>query len=442
MRVLGLIIVVLSLLAPLYWYVEQFQNWDFIPVFSQLMGVWGLIAMAIILLLATRLSFLEVIFGSLDRIYILHKWLGIGALVVVFIHNQLDAEIENGMRGWFRDLGESLGGTSLDMLQILVAVTLITLIPYHWWRWTHKLMGVLYILGVAHFAMIDKPFQNNDPLALYVFVFCAIGILSYIYTLLPLRMLGKSRAYQVSSIEKTGSSTAVSLLPRSSSGFKHKAGQFAFIKFEQNGLKEMHPFTISQAPNESRSLRFTIKGLGDYTNKLGNQLLPETTVNITGPYGHFRSRFGKEGAVWIAGGIGITPFLAWSQELTQDSPKVDLFYCVPNRESAAHLDELVALDNRLSNFTLHLMESKQGQRLNADKIIQVLGDRWPRVRVAYCGPATLREAIKTGLKEKGLSNSRFYYEEFEIRTGIGLDRIILWIWPKILPIFKKVLKLS
>jgi len=53
---------------------------------SQYFGSTALIIMAISQLLATRFGFLEIIFGGLDRIYALHKWLGIGTLAFILMH--------------------------------------------------------------------------------------------------------------------------------------------------------------------------------------------------------------------------------------------------------------------------------------------------------------------------------------------------------------------
>lgn len=437
MRILGIFLVVFALILPLYWFSDLARDWDVFPVFSQYLGVLGLISMGLIQLLATRLSFLESIFGSLDRIYILHKWLGIGALAAVFLHNTIDAEIDGAIGGWFQDFGESLGGTSFDMLQVLVIITLITLIPYHWWRWTHKLMGVLYILAVAHFAMIDKPFSNTEPLAVYTFIFCGVGVLSYLYTLLPLGMLRKSQAYTVDAIEPGSHYTSITMTPQGK-GLKHHAGQFAFIQFDQPGLSEVHPYTISQAPQESRELRFTIKCLGDHTRKLHRLLKEGTRVKVTGPYGHFRLKYGSEGSLWVAAGVGITPFLAMAQALPQNQKPVDLFYCVRSRQEAIHLQELEALARNNEHFSLHLVESTITGRLTPELIVQQLGERWPKVSTYYCGPKSLRASLLAGLKARGLPRRRFHFEEFEIRSGIGLDKIILWLAPRALNLIKKV----
>ena len=48
---------------------------------------------------------------------------------------------------------------------------------------------------------------------------------------------------------------------------------------------------------------------------------------IGGPHGRFNHAKGTERQVWIAGGVGVAPFLSWLRALDGDSPAcVDLFY--------------------------------------------------------------------------------------------------------------------
>ena len=79
MRPLGLLLVAASLAVPIPWFAALAGQHDPIALLSQYFGSAALIVMAISQLLATRFRVLEVIFGGLDRIYVLHKWLGIRA---------------------------------------------------------------------------------------------------------------------------------------------------------------------------------------------------------------------------------------------------------------------------------------------------------------------------------------------------------------------------
>ena len=139
MRAIGLLLVAALIAAPLIEFVPLAAQHDPSAVFSQYIGCAALIAMAIAQIVATRIWIIEPIFGGLDRVYVLHKWLGIGALLSVLLHDTLDAEIDGvGRETWLTDLAETLGEISLYGFVILVLITIVTFIPYHLWRWSHR----------------------------------------------------------------------------------------------------------------------------------------------------------------------------------------------------------------------------------------------------------------------------------------------------------------
>lgn len=57
-----------------------------------------------------------------------------------------------------------------------------------------------------------------------------------------------------------------------------------------------------------------------------------------------------EKQIWIAGGIGITPFLSIAQEKT--NKQIKLFWCVNDIQEAVYYDELLAISQRNKNFEI------------------------------------------------------------------------------------------
>lgn len=427
MRPFGLLIIAAALCFPLIGYIPLVQRYDVLPLFSQYIGIVALIAMAFSHILATRLPGLESIFGGLDRMYVLHKWLGIGGLAAVLIHDTIDADLPAlGRETRLHDFAETLGEVSLYGLLALVLITIVTFIPYHLWRWTHKLMGAFFAMSVAHYALIMKPLGNTDPVGLSVLIICLIGVACYVYTLLPYGMFQGRSAYTVSDIDKQGSCLAVTLAPKAK-GFAHQAGQFAFVRFGHEGISETHPFTISQAANDERTLRFTVKPLGDDTRRFARTLSVGQSAKVSGPFGHFKAYKGAASSVWIAAGVGITPFAAFAGELADHKGPVHLVYCVRAEADAAHLDELRAAQECHDHFTLHMFESSKGQRLTAATLQARIGVDWSKACVSYCGPQSLRESLQKGLFAKGLKRRRFAHEAFEIRSGLGLRKLAGWL---------------
>jgi predicted ferric reductase len=354
-------------------------------------------------------------------------------MVAILLHDTIDAELDGlGRETTLTEIAETFGEISLYGFLILVTLTITTFVPYRLWRWTHKFIGGFFALSAFHYIFIMKPFKVVDPVGLYVLGFCVLGIVCYLYTQLLYARLQGRHAYIVEEVKETGGAKAVTLRPVNK-GIRHRAGQFAFLQFQEPDIREVHPFTISKAPDDDRLLRFTIKPLGDFTAPLGNKLKTGMAARISGPYGHFRPAEGASDKIWIAAGIGITPFMAVGQALNEKAAPVHLFYCVRDAVTAPHLEELRQLDAVKTNFHLHLVESASQGRLKVNYIVEVTGTTLSKSGVYFCGPVPMREALRRDLKAQGMVNSKFHYEEFEIRSGVGLRKIGSWAYRNLVP---------
>ncbi|MEP3279555.1 MAG: ferredoxin reductase family protein [Stappiaceae bacterium] len=420
LRKIGLVVVGVAMAVPLIWLPGIAAGRDLLALFSQYLGMTALIAMAISQLIATRWSGASLIFGPLDQTYRLHKWLGLWALASSFLHDTIDADIDGlGQETALVDAAETAGEISLYGLLLLVVITVATFIPYHLWKWTHRFIGVFFVLSAFHYLLILKPFANFDPLGIYMGLICLIGLIAYAYTSAP-RRFRPSRRYRVTGLDRQGEALAVQVEPEGRA-LKHRAGQFVFISFPDVGMGEPHPFTLSGAPQEDGRLRISVAPLGDYTIRLMSRLKVGAQARVEGPFGDFGIARGPQ--VWVAAGIGITPFAAMAGALKADDGPVTLIYSVPERSKAAHLAELEATAASNSNLSLIVRETVREGRLNADIVADLAGGVRDKT-VLYCGPANFRKALSGGLRQHGVPARRFRYELFEIRTGIGMRRLL------------------
>lgn len=424
MRLLGiaLIVIIVSVNAFNFY---QYVHIDFIAVFSQFLGATALLLMVISQFIATRFRIVEILFGSLDQSYKLHKWLGIGATISFLLHDMIDADIKGQSRNAFYSFAESLGEISMIGLLVLIVISIIVFLPYNLWKWTHRFMGFFFSLAMFHYILISKPFENFSIAGIYIATFCLMGILFYIYTLLP-ETFKQFRAYKVSNVNFQNNVSIISLLPVNR-GIKYKAGQFAFLKF-QDELKEVHPYTISSMPEKTRVLRFSIKTLGDYTSKLYGAIQVGDTAYVQGAFGHFVRKPSKKAEIWIAGGIGITPFVAWCQSINdKNKSEIHLFYCVRDRDTSPHIEELEQQNDSVKNFNLHIIESNKGGHLSISAIEKITGLKLNKVKVYFCGPLAMRKVFLQGFLDLGLKRKDFHYEEFDFKSGIGFRKIMAFL---------------
>ena len=149
---------------------------------------------------------------------------------------------------------------------------------------------------------------------------------------------------------------------------------------------------------------------------LPDQLAPGQRIKIDGPYGRFVFRKRVPRQVWLAGGIGITPFLAWAESLTDaDRQQITLVWAVATRAEAFAAERLASIAARHPGFTLHIVASAEDGRLTAQKLAGLAPFALRDAELFYCGPTGLREAIESGLKAMGQSPRRVHAEAFELR---------------------------
>ena len=60
-------------------------------------------------------------------------------------------------------------------------------------------------------------------------------------------------------------------------------------------------------------------------------------------------------------------------------------------------------------------------------IASLTGETLASAKISFCGPASLRNALKKDFQRHGVSARDFHYEEFEFRTGIGLKSLAAWV---------------
>ena len=109
-----------AVLLPLVWFLPLAGARDPIAVLSQYFGSVALILMGLSQLMATRWPGVETVFGGLDRVYVLHKWLGVGALAMILLHDTIDAEM-SGLDpvAFLEEIAETFGELSLYGILIL-----------------------------------------------------------------------------------------------------------------------------------------------------------------------------------------------------------------------------------------------------------------------------------------------------------------------------------
>ncbi|WP_340107269.1 ferredoxin reductase family protein [Pikeienuella sp. HZG-20] len=383
-------------------------------------GAAALVAMSEALILAARPRLLEPLFGGLDRMYRAHKWLGVSALILMILHDQFEPDFGRAVRETgLGELAGDAGGLAFNALLALIAISwfrrlpFIRLeIPYQLWRFSHRFMGALFAVVVFHQFFVDTPTGAGPSLSALLNTFGAAGVIAWIHTEFVAPRL-RRREFTVSEVSRLGDTTAVTLTPKGRA-MRWRPGQFAFFSAPEAGLSEPHPFTIVGAPRPDGALTLAIRALGGWTRRLPGALRAGMSVRVEGPYGRFDFREGGARQIWLAGGVGVTPFLAWAESLTEAERRdIHLVYCVRAPEDAIGVETLKAAAARNPRFSFKVVPTARDGRLTAERLIETAPFAVGKADLWFCGPPGLKAGVLKGLKALGQTPRRVRFEHFE-----------------------------
>lgn len=399
-----------------------------------LTGLWSIALMSLAMVLATRPPWLERPLGGMDRVYRLHKWAGILAITVAAGHwlvemsddvlkalvgreGRLPKEKYTGILEVLRKLAEDMGEWAIYAALAMLAITLWKRFPYRNWRHLHRFMPVLYLMLAFHAALLAPPVYWGRPVGLLLAVLLVAGVTAALLSLAG--RIGRRRrvAGTVAAIDQAAGDVAEVRCQLGTGWRGHRPGQFAFITFD--GAEGAHPFTIASAHRGDGLITFQIKGLGDYTRGLASRLRPGQPVLVEGPYGRFDVARCRTDArqIWIAGGIGVTPFLAWLESLQaqpQQAPTAELHYCTRDRQADPFVGRLEALCASLPTIRLQVHGARQGETLTGERLAGSGATAGP-AEVWFCGPRGLADTLRQGLEGIWRGRLRFHQEAFEMR---------------------------
>ncbi|MGL1834314.1 ferredoxin reductase family protein [Rhodocyclaceae bacterium SMB388] len=406
--------------------------------YDQALYLSGLLAiglMSFAMVLATRPRWLEKPFGGMDRIYRAHKWSAILAVGFATLHwlvemsddvvkslvgraGRVPEQHYTGLLDSLRDAAEEFGEFAIYVVIAMVLLALWKRFPYKFWRHIHRAMPALYLLLAFHAAMLAPTTYWSQPIGIVLAFMLTAGSIAAGLSLTG--RIGRSRQAQgtVLSVE-TPTPDITEIICRLEGPWRgHRAGQFAFVRFDR--FEGAHPFTIASADRGDRSVRFEIKALGDYTRGLSKRVHVGQSVTVEGPYGRFEldRRDTKARQIWIAGGIGITPFIAWLEALRANpdaAPAAELHYSTRNAERDPFVARLHSLCATLPHITLTVHDSSEPDgSLTAERLAAAHGDA-KHTEVWFCGPRAFGEQLRAGLARSWGRRLRFHQEAFDMR---------------------------
>ncbi|WP_409305237.1 NO-inducible flavohemoprotein [Peribacillus sp. SCS-155] len=217
-------------------------------------------------------------------------------------------------------------------------------------------------------------------------------------------------------------------------------GQYVTVRVSIPGEKYLfnRQYSLSNASGKE-ALRISVKREaegdvpnGKVTNFLHDRVKVGDTIDLTAPAGQFTLNLKEQTpVVFIAGGVGVTPFMSMVQSVAEQQPERETYFIQASRDGRhqAFKPELKGLKDRLANYQLTFVYDnpteedrndedfgKQGF-VDAEFIKQTVGD----VSADYyiCGPVPFLRFVITSLKSLGVPEEKIHFEFFG--PAVNLD---------------------
>jgi ferredoxin-NADP reductase len=206
--------------------------------------------------------------------------------------------------------------------------------------------------------------------------------------------------------------------------FTFKPGQYCFITLKElknsDERGNRRHFSIINSPSEKGIITFTTRITESGFKKTLKELPIGTDVELGPIAGVFTlPEDTKKPLVFIAGGIGITPFMSMLRYLkeTGNPYNITLVYSTRDQTSTAFLREIQQLANSLTNFKLILTMTEDpnwaGEKRKVDA--SFIKEYFPNGNEALymvVGPPPMVEAVQKSLEEAGVLAENIKTERF------------------------------
>jgi predicted ferric reductase len=395
---------------------DRFSGVATLKSVANLGALFGIAAWAANLVLASRIRPLERAFGGLDHLYRLHRRVGELVVVLAATHalflglhaggSALDLYLPTA--GW----STFSGVIALALLVGLVVTSLVGRLAYQTFVLIQRLLGAAFILGALHTFAVRGTAASSLALTIYLACLTTAGTASLGYRVIGGRLGVGRYHYRVDQVRHLADDVVEVVMAPLGRPLEFQAGQFVYATFHQSGIPpESHPFTIASPPGGD-SLRLAVKRLGDFTGSM-MKLRPASQARLEGPFGAFCLRRAANSQTWIAGGIGVTPFLSWARSLNR-SIAADLYYCTPGPEQAHFLDELYDIADRYPAFRVIPIRKKSLGHLTVSDF-EAVNPNVSHGEVFICGPPLMIDNLTKGFATRGIPPHRIHSESFDFR---------------------------
>ncbi len=185
-------------------------------------------------------------------------------------------------------------------------------------------------------------------------------------------------------------------------------GAHTVVEMREGSITRLNPYSLMSDPMDQRA--YTISVRRDDEGRGGSLFMHKNVavgdeMTISYPVNLFSLDLRARKHLFVAGGIGITPFLAQIKELERIGGAWELHYACRSEALGSYVDELTS---HHPNET-HIYYDDQKRAIDLENLLagQPLG-----THIYVCGPKGMIEWVRKTAAEAGWPREAIHYEEF------------------------------
>jgi dimethylamine monooxygenase subunit B len=192
-------------------------------------------------------------------------------------------------------------------------------------------------------------------------------------------------------------------------------GAHTVVEMDDHGVRRLNPYSLMSDPKDRSGYEISVRrddqGRGG-SLYMHRHVVPGMEMTLSYPVNLFPLDNRAKKHLMIAGGIGITPFLAQIAQLTHFGGKFELHYAARSKPLGAYMDRLTTAHRTQA----HCYFDDQKQVIDLEKILenQPIG-----AHLYVCGPKGMINWVLSTAEAMGWPKQALHSEEF-IAPGTGL----------------------